>query len=233
MAYNGTPPPTLEGCPHSRAETDSRVELISHRGFWFRAEEKNTEVAFRRSLEAGFGIETDIRDRDGVAVIAHDVSDPGSMTLAAFLRLYEEYPARPMLALNIKADGLQDLVKQQLDRRGIDRYFVFDMSIPDMIGYRTRGIRYYSRVSEYEEAAIAIDGADGVWLDQFERDWVNEAAVRHFTEMGKDVCIVSPELHRRDPERAWADYRGLTQSRSSGSIYLCTDFPSRAREFLA
>jgi glycerophosphoryl diester phosphodiesterase len=209
------------------------LEPLSHRGFWLKPEEKNTEAAFRRALEAGFGIETDVRDRNGVAVIAHDVADPGAMTLSGFLELYSEYPARPMLALNIKADGLQALVKEELERRNVDTYFVFDMSIPDLLDYRTQGIRYYARVSEYELAAIGIEQADGVWLDQFEGDWVDEAAVERFTDMGKDVCIVSPELHRRDPRTAWKNYHRLTVQPARGTIYLCTDFPSRAREFFA
>jgi hypothetical protein len=212
---------------------DSRIEPICHRGFWRSPGEKNTEAAFRRSLELGLGIETDIRDRNGEAVIAHDVGDGGVMTLAAFFQLYNEYPARPVLALNIKADGLQGLVKTEIERYGIERYFVFDMSIPDLLGYRAQRIRYYARVSEYEISPIGIDNADGVWLDQFENDWVGDAAVRRFNEMNKDVCIVSPELHRRDPRDAWSAYRKLADGPGQGRIYLCTDFPSRAQEFFA
>jgi hypothetical protein len=219
--------------PHARPGIAATVEPISHRGFWLKPEEKNTETAFRRALEAGLGIETDIRDRNGEAVIAHDVADPGTLTLADFLKLYNEHPARPMLALNIKADGLQALVKQQLESHGVDNYFVFDMSVPDMLGYRSQGMRYYARVSEYELAAVGIDQADGVWLDQFDGDWVDEAAVGRFADLHKDVCIVSPELHRRDPRTAWERYRRISEQPRHGRIYLCTDFPSRAREYFA
>lgn len=209
------------------------VEPISHRGFWMAPEEENTEGAFRRALEAGFGIETDVRDRDGQAVIAHEPDEPQAMLLSEFLQLYGEYASRPVLALNIKADGLQRLVKEQLERHDIEHYFVFDMSVPDLLGYRAQGVHYYTRVSEYEYAPAAIDEADGVWLDQFETDWVDQAAVRRFADLGKAVCIVSPELHRRDPRLAWASYRNLSVRPGQGPIYLCTDFPSRAREFFA
>lgn len=209
----------------------SRIEPLSHRGFWLHPKEKNTELAFRRSLDAGFGIETDVRDRNGQAVIAHDISEPGVLTLDAFFSLYKSYPARPMLALNIKADGLQDVVREQLQRHGIERYFVFDMSVPDLLGYRASGIRYFTRVSEYEKEPIAIDDADGVWVDQFEADWVDETALRPFIERDKSVCIVSPELHRRDPHKAWSNYRAMAKAMPSGKVFLCTDHPSQAREF--
>ena len=230
MADSETTSPLPRERPHVRQ--DVAIEPISHRGFWLSAEERNTEAAFRRSLEAGFGIETDVRDRNGQAVIAHDVPDSGSMTLSDFLKLYNEYQARPILALNVKADGLQSLMKQQLEDHGVDNYFVFDMSVPDLLGYRALGARYFARVSEYELAAIGIDRANGVWLDQFEGDWVDEAAIDRFADLGKDVCIVSPELHRRDPQAAWENYRRIaTRPPARGRIYLCTDFPSRAREF--
>ena len=233
MADSGTTSLGLRDRPHAQQGIAATIDPISHRGFWLKPEEKNTETAFRRALEAGFGIETDIRDRHGEAVIAHDVGDPGSLTLAGFLELYNDHPTRPVLALNIKADGLQALVKQQLESHGVDNYFVFDMSIPDMLGYRSQGIRYYARVSEYELAAVGIDRADGVWLDQFEGDWVDDAAVGRFADLGKGVCIVSPELHRRDPRTAWEQYRRISEQSRHGRIYLCTDFPSRAREFFA
>ena len=210
-----------------------RIEPISHRGFWLERDERNTELAFRRSLDAGFGIETDLRDRNGQVVIAHDIDDPGSMTFEAFLALYRSYHSQPMLALNIKADGLQAAVKALLQRYAVDRYFVFDMSVPDLLGYRAAGIRYYSRVSEYEETATCLEEADGVWLDQFQGDWVDERAVETFTRSGKHVCIVSPELHRRDPAQAWSKYRKLSRVGGDAPVYLCTDEPLKAREYFA
>jgi glycerophosphoryl diester phosphodiesterase len=50
------------------------LKIISHRGFWITPSEQNTEVAFIRALECGFGIETDIRDVSGDLVISHDMS---------------------------------------------------------------------------------------------------------------------------------------------------------------
>ncbi len=223
----------LRTCASRTEAPGMRVEPLSHRGYWLDSSEKNTEIAFRRALEAGFGIETDIRDRNGRAVIAHDVTDPGTIGLDAFLAIYNEYPARPMLALNIKADGLQALVRAEIERHRIDRYFVFDMSIPDMLGYKASGLRYYTRLSEYEKDPIELGAADGLWLDQFERDWVDMAVVRRFRNMGKNICIVSPELHRREPQRAWLDYRAMARSEGSGTLYLCTDHPSHAREFFS
>jgi hypothetical protein len=61
------------------------VKIISHRGAWLEASEKNTEIAFRRSFDRGFGVETDVRDCAGELVIAHEMPDGKNVRLEAFL----------------------------------------------------------------------------------------------------------------------------------------------------
>jgi hypothetical protein len=205
---------------------------ISHRGFWTAPHEKNSEAAFRRSLQQGFGIETDLRDRLGEIVIAHDMAGPDNMSLDRFLQIYREYPGDAVLALNIKADGLQDAVAAALRKHGVTNYFVFDMSVPDTLGYARRGIDYYTRVSEIEPVPSLYETSCGVWIDQFHSDWIDADAVLPHLRAGKKVCIVSPELHGRTHEAAWARYRGLEGLVSSnGMLFICTDFPDRAAQF--
>ncbi|MDB5448782.1 MAG: hypothetical protein JWQ97_4099, partial [Phenylobacterium sp.] len=48
------------------------MRIISHRGYWREPSEKNSRTAFARTLEAGFGTETDVRDLVGQLVVAHD-----------------------------------------------------------------------------------------------------------------------------------------------------------------
>lgn len=208
-----------------------QIQPVSHRGFWLRREERNTERAFRRSLAEGLGIETDIRDRDGRVVIAHDIDESASMSFAAFLDTYAEYPDRPPLALNVKSDGLQDVVAAEVSKRNITNYFMFDMSVPDLLGYRKRGLRYFTRMSEYEPEGVLLNEASGVWLDQFDGDWVTGETISRLQQAGKQVCIVSPELHGRPVENAWACYREAAGGATGLDIILCTDFPTRARDY--
>ena len=66
------------------------IEVISHRGLWKKLEEQNTIEAFYDSLEAGFGIETDIRDNCGDLVISHDIPTQTNsiLTVDDFFNLY-------------------------------------------------------------------------------------------------------------------------------------------------
>src|SRR5262249_41926934 len=144
--------------------------IISHRGYWRDPSERNSAGAFERSLALGFGVETDVRDDRGRLVIAHDPPDGSELELAELLRTYGQHDARGPLAVNVKADGLQALLTDALEATKA-RWFVFDMSVPDALGYARASIPYFTRQSEYEPEPALYEGAAGVWVDCFERDW--------------------------------------------------------------
>jgi hypothetical protein len=205
------------------------MRFLAHRGWWRTPEEKNSEAAFRRALQAGYGIETDLRDRAGEVVISHDPALPGPiMTFDRFLDLYLDCAAEGVLALNIKADGLQVAVRASLSARQIERAFVFDMAVPDALGYLDHGLTTFTRHSEVEPEPAFYSRADGVWLDCFEEDWVDADTILSHRRAGKALAIVSPELHRRPHLFMWERLKGVA---SDPDIMLCTDLPDEADRF--
>jgi len=179
------------------------MKIIAHRGNWFSASEKNTALALRRALCEDFGVETDLRDFNGTVVISHDSPDGSEMTLDQLLTLCKAHPQCGLLALNIKSDGMQNAIKSALDRHGPLDAFVFDMSVPDAIGFIGTEIRTYTRCSEYENPPPFLKLAAGIWLDSFHSDWYDMDLVECWLHQGKDVCIVSPELHGRAHLATW------------------------------
>ena len=206
------------------------MKFVAHRGHWLHAGEKNSLAAFERALEGGHGIETDLRDAGGTVVIAHDLPVGGEMSLDDFLALAARHPAGRPLALNIKADGLQRHVREALERHGIADAFVFDMSVPDTLGYLRGGVTVFTRCSEYEPVPPCLEQAAGVWLDAFHGEWYDAARIRAWLAAGKAVCIVSPELHGRPHLAWWETLRAEGLHREPG-LSLCTDFPHDAKEF--
>jgi len=205
--------------------------ILSHRGYWLGAAEKNTLQAFNRSFSLGFGAETDIRDFNGQLVISHDPANPESLTLEEFLKLYLQYPTQPILALNIKADGLQDSLQTQLKLFRVENYFVFDMAVPDSLLYLKLGMNTYTRQSEYELVPAYYEKAHGIWLDEFDGHWLTNEVIEQHLSNGKAACIVSPELHKRPYEKEWQHYRDLEKKIGKDSLMLCTDLPEYAKEF--
>ncbi|MDR2870698.1 MAG: hypothetical protein LBV04_09630 [Deferribacteraceae bacterium] len=202
------------------------MNIIAHRGYWKAWEERNTVRAFERALENDFGIETDIRDCAGKLVVSHDTPTGAELSVEQFFELYNSYNSQTWLALNIKADGLQSLLKEQLDRYKIKNYFVFDMSIPDTIGYLAQDIDVFMRRSEYETASPFYDEAAGIWLDCFKSDWFGANDMEKYLADDKYVCIVSPELHKRPYAQVWEKYKI-----SHNKLLLCTDRPDEAQTY--
>lgn len=206
------------------------MNILAHRGWWQDKDERNSLRAIERALAAGYGVETDIRDCAGAIVVSHDPPRGGEATLEALLEVADRHAGSGMLALNVKADGLQSMLEPLVrDRRD---YFLFDMSVPDLRTSLRRGLTCFTRQSDIETQAVLLDEAAGVWLDGFGPSAPNVASAASLVDAGKCVAFVSPELHGRNPDRYWSDLRdtGLHQSPLT---MLCTDHPDRAAKYFA
>lgn len=200
------------------------MEIISHRGYWIKQNEKNSIQAFHRTFNMGFGTETDIRDSNGQIVISHDIPMGGEMLFDNFCAISKE--SNCTLALNIKSDGLAKKVKEIINLNNIQNWFVFDMSIPDMISYINIGCPVFTRLSDIESIPYLLNESIGVWLDSFQSDWYNEKTITDLLGKGKKVCIVSPELHGRESDNNWNMLMNLTFHKD---LILCTDYPEKAK----
>ena len=207
------------------------MEIISHRGYWKLKDEKNSTKAFKRSFKMNFGTETDIRDFKGDLVISHDIANSSNMKLSSFFEFYLDCNKPNLtLALNIKADGLHNKLYEQIKKFGISNYFVFDMSVPDTLGYLNKQVPFFSRQSEYEKTPIFYENCSGIWLDCFERIWFSKEIVLGHLNNYKKVAIVSSELHKRSTKELW-QFIKTNKLHNEENIILCTDIPEEAKHF--
>jgi glycerophosphoryl diester phosphodiesterase len=196
------------------------LKIISHRGWWREPAEKNTLTAFERTIAAGYGTETDVRDLAGRLVVSHDPAEAGAMAWDDLVAMFAK--AGLPLAVNVKADGLAPLLARAMATCGIP-WFAFDMSGPETVRYAAAGLPYYTRHSDIEPEPILYAQAAGVWLDAFRGDWFDRDVVARHVDAGKAVCLVSPELHGREPRALWDRLADLP-----GDVTLCTDLPDEA-----
>lgn len=197
--------------------------ILAHRGYWKKEEEKNTKEAFKRAFDCGFGVETDLRDIKGEIVISHDMPKGNEMTFEEVLALLD---GRNLpLALNIKADGMAFKIKKLLEKYNHTNYFTFDMSIPEMVVQHKMGLNVFTGISDIVPNPIMYKEAQGVWLDCFYSDWFSKKEIKEILDAGKKVCIVSPDLHKREYKNVWTKYKDVK------GIMLCTDFPDEAKEY--
>ena len=204
------------------------MKLLCHRGIWTEAHQKNTHAALCAAFDQRLGIETDIRDCNGKLVVSHDM--PRAETagdLDALLSHYQDLQSSAPLALNVKADGLQQALLHKLQSYQVKNYFVFDMSVPDTLGYRRLNMPFAARLSEYESPGVLLDQASHVWLDAFDSEWYSMDVIEGLLAQGKHVAVVSPELHRRAHQDLWA---ALRRWDLADRLYLCTDLVASAME---
>ncbi len=204
------------------------MQILCHRGWWKNSLEQNTLTAFQHAFEHGMGVETDVRDFNCEIVISHDLPVEGALKFSDFLSLYKTKGNGVPLALNIKSDGLYPLLYQWMQDIDPSYYFFFDMSIPDTLSYYDAGEPFFSRQSEYEPVPAFYDTAPGVWLDCFDREWYSIETIKGHLDAGKQVCLVSPELHRRPHQNLWKFIHAHGLHREP-EVLLCTDFPQEAR----
>jgi glycerophosphoryl diester phosphodiesterase len=191
--------------------------IFAHRGFWNNSFTQNSMDSFMAAAEHGYSIETDIRSFNGNLVVSHD-----QISGEKFLGLEDLSKVSSCFALNIKEDGLQANILKWKEWIRSSNSFVFDGSVPEMYRYRKEGIKHALRMSEYEQE-LSWD-CEVVWLDSFESDWwIDNISVLRALE-NKEVIVVSPELHGRDPQNLWGV---LQESREKGrfDFSICTDFP--------
>lgn len=205
--------------------------ILAHRGCWNNRLPKNSPTALHNALEKGFGFESDVRDYMGRLVISHNIADEKCQDAEEVFRWLHEYNDEYCFAINIKADGLKDILRSLFDKYSITNYFLFDMSVPQMVEFREMGLRYFTRQSEVEPSPLMYDDAAGVWIDGFwSTDWITKELIEKHIDNGKEVCLVSPDLHgSMDYRRFWIK---LKRSRVNlNRVLLCTDYPDEAKEF--
>ena len=208
------------------------MEILAHRGYWKHEEEKNSLLALKAAMAHGYGLETDVRDYSGRLVISHNVATASSPIASQVFADMVHMGENSTLAINIKADGLGDLLEECLAMYNIDNYFLFDMSIPQMVCFAKRKLVFFTRQSDIEPVPIMLDKADGVWMDSFiDPEFPTIGMIQSNLSKGKRVCLVSPELHGREPIVLWQRLKENCLT-AEENLLICTDRPDEASGFL-
>ena len=207
----------------------AKLDILCHRGLWEKPEDQNTLKSYRKAFELGFGIELDIRDYNSKIVISHDFPNEDPILFSDLLEQIKHYKINiNHLAINIKADGLAVEILNLINSYDISNYFTFDMSIPEMVSYKNIGLKYFSRLSEFEKNPVLFDDSLGIWGDAFEREWYDYHYINNLMKTKKQICFVSAELHNRDHTSQWAIIKEIN---NQNKLMLCTDMPNEAKEY--
>lgn len=144
------------------------------------------------------GVEIDLRSRKDQVILQHDPFKSGE--------LFEDWLMTwngQFLILNIKEEGLEERILENLQVHSIENYFFLDQSFPFMQKLiRSGNSRVAARASDIESVQTALSsGATWCWLDSFSGNWdyLSDSLPR-LKEANIKTCLVSPELQRPNSE---------------------------------
>lgn len=208
------------------------MNILSHRGYWNIKSEGNSQQAFERSFTLGYGAEADFRDYQGQVFIAHNPpSEEPNLSAEQLFSILTAFDKNLPLAINIKSDGLQMMLKEALELHDVRNYFLFDMSIPDALQSLKAGLRIFVRQSDIEPDPQLYAQSQGVWMDSFDDDsWITVDTISRHLDSGKAVCMVSPELHGRFHGAFWERIHDDSLIKHP-NFMICTDIPEQANIF--
>jgi len=193
----------------------NKVHYIAHR--------VNT-IDELKKLPKGFGVEVDIRERNGKLVLLHDPFLEGEI----FENWLECY-GHGTLILNIKEEGIEQCIVKMLQKKNINDYFFLDLSFPMIIKLIKQGLNKVAlRFSEFEslETLKLMQGkCEWVWIDCFSKLPIDAKNFAEIKKMGYKTCLVSPDLVGRGNEIV--EYRSQIESNQIALDAICCKSYSR------
>ena len=171
-----------------------------------------------------YGLEIDIRSYDNELILHHDPFKQGDK----FKDWIKEY-CHGTLILNVKEEGLEEKIISFLKKRNIEDYFFLDQSFPFLFKYFSIGEKRCAvRFSEFESinTVLNLSGKiNWVWVDCFSKFPLSSIDNTRLKNLGFKICIVSPELQKRDSEKEISNFAKMIKELNIIPEAVCTKRP--------
>ena len=176
-----------------------------------------------QNLPKNFGVEMDLHAYGDRLVVHHDAFKLG-FDFSEWLDNFHH----ALVILNIKEEGIEQRVVDEMAERKLKNFFMLDLSFPALVKMIRKGeSRCAVRVSKYESiySALSLSGqAEWVWLDIFDGFPLDKGAYKKLQVAGFKICLVSPELQGSDVLRI-KEVRNSMDSMKIKVDAVCTKYP--------
>jgi len=149
------------------------------------------------SVSKNHGAEIGLRLSYGELVLAHDPYTPGEK----FSDWIQEFD-HALLILNVKEEGLEENILEELNEKTLGKYFFLDQALPSIIKSIRLKHSVAARISEFERLTWTTELAPSwIWIDCFSGNWdYLDQEFERISKLTIKTCLVSPELQgRSDP----------------------------------
>ncbi len=197
------------------------MEIIYHR---------RNNIDLLVSTPIDFGVEIDIRTYKNKLIIHHDPCCQGA-DFEEWLKFYKN----GTLILNVKEEGLENMILKILKRHNIQKFFFLDQTFPFLIKTSREGEKRCAvRFSEYEslETVLNLRGLiDWVWVDFFNKLPLNNESFMKIKNNKFKICLVSPELQSFG-EKEVIELKRTLKNQKINVDAVCTKYPSLWKDLI-
>ena len=188
------------------------TEFIAHR--------VNT-IEELKQLPTEYGVELDLRGRDGRLFMQHDPFKDGED-----FEEYLKYYSHGTMILNIKSERIEYRVLELIKHYHITQYFFLDSSFPMIQVLMESGEKNIAlRFSEYEklDTIFALQKKiKWVWVDCFTKLPIDSSSYKLLKEAEFKLCLVSPDLLGRENDIPL--YKSYLSERGIAFEAICTKY---------
>ncbi len=186
---------------------------------------RRNSISDLKSTPKEFGVEIDVRSFGKELIISHDPFLRGER-FEDWLLHYNH----GTLILNVKEEGLEELLLSYLMKYQINSYFFLDQSFPFLIKTSKNGEKKIAvRVSEYESIETALrlkDDVDWVWVDMFTKFHLTKNDFHKLKKANFKLCLVSPELQIQN-KLSIKDVKKIIKEENIFFDAVCTKLPNQ------
>ena len=147
------------------------------------------------NLPEEIGLEFDIHAYGDQLVVSHDAFCNGIKFCEYISKIKDRF-----LAINIKEEGIEEMVFDILSKEGCKNYFLFDVSVPQIFRLGKLYSKHFAfRLSQIEKINLEFcrEYADYLWIDTFDGSfWLDKELILKLKNLSFKLCFVSPELHK-------------------------------------
>jgi hypothetical protein len=173
------------------------------------------------------GVEIDLRLSHGDLVLAHDPYSPGEK----FSDWIQDFD-HSLLILNVKEEGLEEVILREMGAKSLDRYFFLDQGLPSVIKSITLKHSVAARISEFEKLTWTSEFAPSwIWIDCFSGNWdFLDQEIEQISKLSLRTCLVSPELQGRfDPSES-VNLKSILKNHNYSPDAVCTKEPYKWKD---
>jgi len=157
-----------------------------------------------KKIPTEYGVELDLRDRGERLILQHDPFKDGE-DFEEYLKHYHH----GLMILNIKSERIEHRALELVHKYNVREYFLLDSSFPMIFLLSNEGEKNIAlRFSELEglDTILSMKGkVKWVWVDCFTKLPIDNKNFQILKEAGFQLCLVSPELQKRESDLA--DYK--------------------------